>query len=635
MRYIRLVLLIFTQFCVVAYAQNVTVTITVHDSLKPISPYIYGTNSILTGIEGWGAFRQGGNRYTGYNWENNASNAGSDYFYNSDNYLTYILGINNPDSANIPGIVTARFQSKAIALNAYSLVTLQMAGFVAKDKNGKVSQSETAPSARWAQVKDFKGSPFSLKPDTADRFVYMDEYVHFLTSTFGTSIFPSGIRAYSLDNEPALWPSTHARIHPLPTTCGELIQKSVSLSEAVKSVDSDAEIFGPALYGFAAYTNFQSAPDWNTVIRGKSYSWVIDYYLDQMKQAQDSTGIRLLDVLDLHWYPEAIGVHRITDNSATTYKDKLARVQAPRTLWDKNYTENSWIGQYGKAHLPLIPNIISSINKYYPGTKLSFSEFTYGGENDISGAIAVSDVLGIFAKYGVYFAAFWPVGSSSAYVSSAYKIYRNYDGNYSRFGNYYIPSNSNDSVNTSVYASLDDGTNEIHVIAINKSFTQNINAEFSISSDKNFISGRVWELDSTSSQIKEIAPVNSIVNNSFSYDLPAASVCHFVIKSSGAVSDVNIQRNMNPGSFALTAYPNPFNPSCNIQYKIAGNSTARIDIISVTGEVVKSFTGLSHSGNLSWNGTDKNNGKVSSGVYCAVLRNSSGILSIYKLLLLK
>ena len=358
------ILLIFTViFIRNIIPQETNFTIIVSDSLKSISPYIFGTNQLLNGDVNWASMRQGGNRMTGYNWENNASNAGSDYNQQSDNYLTWISGIPS-DSENIPGIVTEKFQNQALHLGAYSLVTLQMAGYVAKDKNGPVSEAETAPSPRWAAAKFEKGNLLTLTPDLSDTNVYIDEYVNFLVNKFGMANTVTGIKGYSLDNEPSLWSSTHPRLHPLKPTCQEIIQRSIALSKAVKDIDSSADIFGPALYGFNAYQTFQDADDWNTVKTGKSYTWFIDYYLDKMKEAEELNGKRLLDVLDVHWYPEAIGDNRITDNNANTLNDKLARIQAPRTLWDKNYTENSWIGQWGKAHLPLIPNLMNSINKY-------------------------------------------------------------------------------------------------------------------------------------------------------------------------------------------------------------------------------------------------------------------------------
>src|SRR5690606_19768606 len=169
---------------------------------------------------------------------------------------------------------------------------------------------------------------------------------------------------------------------------------------AVKDVDPSAQIFGPALYGFAAYNDFQAAPDWGNF--SGQYSWYIDYYLGQMKSASESQGRRLLDVLDLHWYPEATGDLRITDGNANSRNDKIARLQAPRTLWDPGYQENSWIATWFADDLPLIPRLQSSIDAYYPGTKLAFTEFNYGGNGDITGGVALADVLGIFGKYDVY-----------------------------------------------------------------------------------------------------------------------------------------------------------------------------------------------------------------------------------------
>ena len=617
---------------VITFAQQVDFTITVTDSLQPISPLIYGTNQLLSGNEGWTARRQGGNRMTGYNWENNASNAGNDYYHQSDNYLVDASGISQ-SNANVPGIVTTTFHDQSITLGTYSLVTLQMAGYVSKDKSGIVSQAETAPSPRWTEVKFEKGSAFSLKPDTSDNYVYMDEYVNFLVNKYGSANTTTGIRGYSLDNETSLWPSTHPRIHPSATTCKEIIQRSIALSRAVKKVDPAAEIFGPAAYGFAEYTGYQGAPDWDSVSKGQTYTWFIDYYLDKMKQAEVAGGKRLMDVLDVHWYPEAIGDHRITDNTATTQGDKLARVQAPRTLWDGTYTENSWIGQYGKAHLPLIPNLLKSINQYYPGTKLAFTEFTYGGEDDISGAIAIADVLGIFAKYGVYFASFWEVGSPSAFVSAAYKVYRNYDGSHSAFADLYAPCQTSDSINCSIYASYKAATNEIHLIVINKNLTQSITGNFNISSRYALVGGKVWRLLRYSSQVLSLDDISDFTDHSFSYSLPGGSVTHFVLQTANTAnvpSDGSV-----PEGYYLRAFPNPFNPNCKIEYSVQDDSNSRIDIISVTGELVKSYHNLAHQGSITWDASNQTDQKVSSGWYVAVLRNETTVFMRQKLMLLK
>ncbi len=607
----------------IALSQTVNFAVTVNDSPATISPLIYGTNQLMSGGENWGSMRIGGNRLTGYNWENNASNAGSDYNQSSDNYLPSVFGVSG-DSSNVPGIVIEAFYRQAKAFNAYPLVTLQMAGFVAIDKNGPVDSSQTAPSSRWAYVKPVKGAPLSLSPNTGDDSVYMDEFVNFLLYTYGTAASGTGIRGYELDNEPALWNSTHPRLHPLQPTCRELVQKSVALSRSVKTIDPSAEIFGPVEYGFSGYLNFQSAPDWNSVASGKSYGWFLDYYLDQMKLASDTSGRRLLDVLDLHWYPEAQGSdgNRITLANATSAADIQARLQAPRTLWDSHYKETSWIAQYYSAYLPLIPRLTQSIKKYYPGTKLGFTEFEYGGETDISGALAVDDVLGIFGKYGIYFATYWEGGSQTPFISAAYKMYRNYDGNNSTFADLSLPSQTGDSVNTSIYGSLKRGGHELHLIVINKNTGRGVTGRFAVSSSTpstshvTILSGKVWELNGTSSQIQSVTDVSGIADSSFSYSLDSASVYHIVLQTS-TITGVSAPAGQ-PVNFALSQnYPNPFNPTTVITYQVPADGQVTLKVYDVLGREVKTL--INHFQHIGQYSVTFDASGLASGVYVCSL----------------
>lgn len=94
----------------------------------------------------------------------------------------------------------------------------------------------------------------------------------------------------------------------------------------------------------------------------------IECYLDQAKAAEDTEGARLIDYLDLHWYPEARGAdQRITDgdNSAAVVD---ARVQAPRSLWDDTYEETSWIRHYFGGPIDLLARRQAKIDAHYPGT---------------------------------------------------------------------------------------------------------------------------------------------------------------------------------------------------------------------------------------------------------------------------
>lgn len=560
-----------------ALSQQINVRFVVNTGKQrhAISPFIYGTNQQMSGNERFTVFRQGGNRMTGYNWENNFSNAGSDWYHSNDNYLTWVVGI--PSSQErIPGIAVTHFVDQCRSVQAHSLVTLQMAGYVARDGRQTVSESQKAPSIRWREVKFRKNAAFTLQPDTTDAYVYMDEQINFLINKYGVSS-EGGVWGYSLDNEPALWPSTHPRIHPSQTTYREISDKGILLGHVVKSLDRNAMVFGPVLYGFAAYTDFQGAPD--KILEGAGYDWFISYYLDRMKQASDTAGFRLLDVLDLHWYPEARGDHRITDDNANTAADIEARLQAPRTLWDTGYYENSWIGQWGTSKLPLIPVIKKSVNTYFPGTKISFSEYTYGGGNHISGGLAQADILGIFGKYDIYAAMHWLTGSSWDYISAGFRLYRNYDGAGGAFGDTSVYASMGDKVNSSVYASVSGPSDSsLHIVVINKNATSSISGTFSITAGRNYAAGKIWGMNKKSTSLYYAGTVN-VAGNQFVLSIPPHTAYHIILDENFEASVPRLNSSGN-----LRIYPVPANDFIYIELPVeAGNATS-VRLVSPDGQ---------------------------------------------------
>ncbi|HWA87145.1 MAG TPA: glycoside hydrolase family 44 protein [Opitutus sp.] len=506
----------------------------------PISPFIYGSNAILPGVSVT-LLRQGGNRMTGYNWENNASNAGSDYLQQSDDYLTWIFGITGAP-ANVPGLVVTHFQDDALAAGtAYTIATLPMAGYVAADKSGPVSATQAAPSSRWVSVENTKPTALSLTPDTTDGKVYTDELLNFLVHRYGPASSPTGIKGYDLDNEPDLWSNTHPRLHPAQPTCVEFLARSIDMAKTVKRMDPSAETLGFVSYGFEGYLSFQDASDWSSERTKGNYHWFVDYYLDRMKQASAAAGERLLDVLDLHNYSEAIGGgHRINDSSYTDYTNldwNKARLQAPRTYWDPTYRENSWIAQYNSSFLPLLPTIQQSIATFYPGTKLALTEYNFGGEDHISGGIAEADTLGIFGKYGVYLAALWPLSDTHTYAAAAFRLYLDYDGAGGRFGDTSVHATNSDAATASVYAAAENGDpTRLHLIVLNKSYDAPTTFNLSVGGGIAFKRARVFAFDSASATITERTAVDAVANNQFTYTLPALTAAHFLLEALPAIS---------------------------------------------------------------------------------------------------
>ncbi len=553
---------------------DMNINIDLGGETKEISPYIYGINQYgnqqnYTQVK-VNAVRQGGNRMTAYNWENNASNAGSDWKYSSDNNLS-----NSDDPADC-----AKTLSREAGIYGfdYKLTTLQLAGYVSADKNGEVSEAEAAPSARWNEVKFTKGSAFDTTPNLDDGVVYMDEYVNYIINSLGDSTSPTGIQAYSLDNEPALWSGTHSRIHPNPVTIDELQSKSIEMATAVKKLDPNAEIFGPALYGFTAYDHLaddDNSSEWETLKAENNYNWYIDCYLDNMKKASDEAGVRLLDVLDIHYYSESC---RNGDEDA---------MQSVRTLYEEGFVENSWIGQWCQDKLPILPTIKESIDKYYPGTKLAITEYSFGGKGTCA-TIAQAEALGCYADEGVYFASLW---GGDEYQFSGINLYTNYDGNGSSFGNMLVPTVTDDVALASAYSSI-NGTDKGTVTAMitNKDMSRSENAVVSLNNaDTKYEAAAVYAVHGDTNEIRLIDVIENVDSNKVNITLPACSAAMVVITDNA--SDFENLEMYNPDKYRYETETFD-NPSSMINDKgyveVPISDPAALKQIIITGNVTSS-----------------------------------------------
>lgn len=423
----------------------------------PISPYIYGVNHPDWAKMGRGftVVRQGGNRMTAYNWETNASNAGSDWHHQNDNHL---------GESNEPGWTARTFMDDAQKNGAAVILTVPTAGYVSADKNGDGDVNKTPDylNKRFHVSKAKKNAPFAFPPDTKDKVVFQDEFVAWIEKVKSTST-PVW---FSLDNEPDLWGHTHQRIWPKNPTYAQIIANNIEFANGIKSAAPRALVFGPANYGWMGFRTFQDAPD----AKGRDF---LDVYLSAMKNAEKKAGKRLVDVLDIHWYPEAQGGGiRICfgDGKADKPETQAARIQAPRSLWDPTYVEDSWITKsIGGKPIALLPGVLGQIQKQYPGTKLAITEYNYGGANHISGAIAQADVLGIFGRYGIFAATNWGINANNKAEMAGFRTFTNFDGKGAKFGDLGLAVSGESAEANSVYAAMDSrDKSRMIIILINK-----------------------------------------------------------------------------------------------------------------------------------------------------------------------
>jgi hypothetical protein len=497
---------------------DITFVVTATMNAKPISPYIYGVNdgSKAAAVHAT-IVRTGGNRLTAYNWENNASNAGSDYMFENDDFLCSTITC-SPNSGT-PGAFVKAVVDQAVAANAAALITVPIVDYVSADKSpaGDVRSSGASYlQTRFKQNKAAKGAPFVYPPDTTDAFVYQDEMVDWLTKTAD----PGATILFQLDNEPDLWSSTHAEVHPVAVTYAELAQRDIQYATAIKAVVPGALVVGPVNYGWEGYVTLQNATD--SQANGDFITW----WLGQMKTAETTAGKRLVDDLDLHWYPEATGGGTRIIDDGTGAAEVAAREQAPRSLWDMTFTETSWIAQSStNGPIYLIPREMQKIAQTYPGTTLSFSEWNYGGGTDISGAIASADVLGIFGSYGVSMAMLWPLNGDESFTYAAFQAFRDYDGNGAAFGDTSIGATTTDVPDSSVYASLEAADpSKLVIVAINKATTAKV-AGIQINHSTVYTKASVYTITAAGgAMVVPATGITAVATNAFQYPMPAQSV---------------------------------------------------------------------------------------------------------------
>lgn len=447
-----------------AAAGGITITVATNQ-VRPISPWIYGINayqSVAGAPRNLTLNRSGGNRWTAYNWENNASNAGSDWGpFNNDDYLS---------RSSTPGEAVSSIIAADRARSSASLITVQLQGYVAADKDGKVDASDPSRFAtRFKEVVYRKDGPFTQSPSTSDAYVYMDEYLWALRGRFSGNIYadPAIPTFVSLDNEPDLWDTTHKAIQPKPISPDELIQKSIRLCRALKALDPSIQLFGPGHFGFIGLINWRNSPGYSSTY------WFTDHYLSAMKAASEGSSGRLLDVYTFHWYSEATveGTRVISLTSSNLTDAQIqAIVQSPRSLWDPTYRENSWIADYLGGPIHILDRAQSRIANHWPGTRLAITEYANGGDNHIAGAIAQADNLGIFGSCGLFAAACYPTSHNSPYILAGYKMFRDFDGNLGSFGDLSLPALSSDAASVSAYLSQESLRPDRYVaVVINRS----------------------------------------------------------------------------------------------------------------------------------------------------------------------
>jgi hypothetical protein len=105
-----------------------------------------------------------------------------------------------------------------------------------------------------------------------------------------------------------------------------------------------------------------------------------DWYLKQIADYYVANGVKLLDYLDVHYYPQASGISLSDDESAAASARRLRTV---KSLYDPTYADESWIDTMGMGPVRLIPRLRGWIDGRFTGAaaaarpKIAISEYNW------------------------------------------------------------------------------------------------------------------------------------------------------------------------------------------------------------------------------------------------------------------
>ncbi len=511
-----------------------------------ISPNIYGLNFAdpTLGAEiGLPVDRWGGNGTETYNWQLGSQNLGFDWYF--ENVADCFAAAYNWCSGMSKNTVFAYrdFIAKDRKLGSKTLITLPMAGYVAKDAPVGHPLTCGYPKTQWRNQDSFDpydsncgngrqgGNTIAGRPandGTAIGASYGGSWVKSLVQQYGPAS-TTGVGFYELGNEPSLWSDTHSDIHPKAETAAELWQKSQALATAVKAADPSAKVLGFSEWGWPGYfctgadtpgngcdqNGCTTSPDCS----GHGHLPMAEWLLAQFAHYDATTKVRHLDYLDVHYYAQGGSSTDVT-----------------RSLWDPTYTDPSWIN----SKIQLIPRMNCWISGhvaglcpnaagYYPGTKISLSEYnlSLSGVSAATNAIIQADTLGIFAREGVALATRWAMPYDGSLVGDAFLMFRDYDGNHSRFGDTYIHSVSANQSQVAVYGARRSSDGAYTVLVLNKTSSA-LTSRLTLTGSTKTGSVQTWRW--TGGSIQQVGGGTAIASGVIAATYPAMSMTLYVIK---------------------------------------------------------------------------------------------------------
>ncbi|MEH3106991.1 MAG: hypothetical protein PGN09_06775 [Sphingomonas fennica] len=501
---------------------------------RAIDPMIYGVNGASTEtLEQLNLplNRSGGNSVSMYNWRLDARAAGSSWFFESlktdsspwQRYGSDFVGLTKAAGAQpMLSVPMMDWQAK-LAPDGDRLAGYSIARY------GLQQETDTAGMAEAGNGIALDGRPIDNDPtDAAIPATLADRqaWVRSIVDRWGKAS-AGGVRYWLMDNEISRWHDIHRSVQKEGVRAAEVERRVRQYAAMVKAVDPGARIVAPEEWGWLGYheSGFDqqqgelkrdARPDRDQVQKGMAY---VPWLLSRWKAAG-----RPIDVFSLHYYPQGGEYEHADDVSPAMQR---LRNRSTRSLWDPAYKDPTWIADVVR----LIPRMREWADTYYwPGTPIALTEYSWGADKHMNGATAQADILGIFGREGLDMAARWIAPEPGTPVWEAFRLYRNYDGRKSTFGETSVAAAAPDPDRVAAFAALRKKDGALTLMVVNKQIDAPAPLSFAI---RNYAgAGRVEAVRLAGGRIAPL-PAAAYAGGRLKATLPAQSVTLFVLHGAG------------------------------------------------------------------------------------------------------
>ncbi len=583
MRFLLLLLLTVSQIFAVE------IVVDASSERKPISPYIYGRNNSLSdnsnnplSAADWEYYRQagvrmfregGGNNSTKYNWRRKLTSHPDWYNNVYDHDWDYAARSLQENMTGIRG-----------------MWALQLIGFAAATKDYNFNDWGYNQSQWWEGVNNnWAGGGGPVEGD-GDPSLYLmdwppDSTVGILDQWFGNgglNLDQTIFLYWSMDNEVEIWNGTHDDVMPSQISAEAFMEIYFEVAKKAREKFPDIKLVGPVPANEWQWYNWSNG---KITYQNESYTW-LEYFIKRIADEQTASGVRLLDNLDVHFYPsgnnpeEIVQLHRIWFDETYDYPGANGvKVSGPGG-WDNRITKEyifkrcrDWMEEHlGADH----------------GVGLSVSEMGIQSDDPNIVAIWYASTLGVFAdnEVEIFTPWYWTTG-----MWEVLHLFSRYSQEIS------VSSVSDLESDVSAYSSVNTNSSLMTIILVNRSISETHETtvhidNFSIDNG-DYISLTLNDLPEN--ETFESHTINALEegsvtvdDQSFSVSLPALSITAVLLNGLG--NSIGIPAKLpDSQQLNLNNYPNPFNPTTLISYTLSRETVVSIDIFDMTGQAVKTL----------------------------------------------